>query len=111
MTRLEQQILGPVINMIARSDEDRWESLKHETEHGPFFGTFPYHPSAINFQEEAESAINALSNDQKSELLRLWRDKRDKDIAAGQILVRYAMMIVENIVDRAKAAQGRTIYY
>jgi len=113
MTREELQILRKVINNVARNDKAMWQDLKTETESGPFFGGFPYHPTAINMWAEASRQIALLPEDKKQQLISLWRiirpHVRVSDDSA--ILERYSMCVVERIVERARIAQNRTVNY
>ena len=111
MTRKELQILREVINAVARSDKAMWQDLKSETECGPFFGSFPYHPAAINLWAEASRRIALLPEDKKQQLVALWRSIRPhvRVTSDSAILERYSMGVIEAVVERAQAAQNRTV--
>ncbi len=111
MTRVEARLLRDVINTVAHTDPERWENLKYETEYGPFFGQFPYHPAAMEMWPEAEHRIGRLSPDTQNQLVEEWaRSHSELPLSTtAAILNRYAMAATEALVDRARSAQARTI--
>jgi hypothetical protein len=111
-TKSELRILRPVMNAVARHDKQMWQTLKYETDSGPFFGTFPYHPAAMEMWAKAIRLIEALPATDKQELTRLWRTVRPHLPVGGDsaILQRYSMGVVEAVVERACGAQKRTLY-
>jgi hypothetical protein len=113
MTRKELQILREVINAVARRDKAMWRDLKSETECGPFFGSFPYHPAAANLWEEASRQIALLPEDKKQQLVALWRSIHPHVRVTNEsaILENYSMCVIDKIVERARVAQNRTIIY
>jgi len=85
--------------------------LKTETESGPFLETFPYHPTGLDLWEEATRLIQLLPAQTKRELIDLWQSAPRQLHITGDlaILERYSMGVIEAVVERAQAAQKRTL--
>jgi len=85
--------------------------LKYETQYGPEFGEFPYHPAAIEFQEVAQQAIAGLDDGDKAALVAAWRSKPRYPYEFAddeRILKQYGVILVDLIVIRARQAGART---
>src|SRR6266581_4259408 len=93
MTRKELEILRPLIKAAVHSNRHAWEELRHETEHGPFFGQYPYHPAAMHFEPLARHLIVSLAKSKREALIAEWR-RVPRVIALendSHILDRYSM--------------------
>ena len=112
MTKREREILsGPIRNAI-EANRNAWDSLKYQTEHGPEAADFPYYPAALDFAHAAKKAVQELSVEDKQDLIAEWRrvprliDRSSED----SILAGYAVAVLDQIVERARAAAARTIH-
>ena len=108
----ERKVLSPLARKLRVENANLWSALKYETQFGPNFGQFPYHPSAVEFQVIADAEIAALGDATKQALVAAWHSKprypfnfKDDE----RILKQYAMILVELIVTRACQAGARTI--
>ena len=109
MTKREREILsGPISRAIERNPR-AWGSLKQQTLHGPESDDFPYYPAALDFAEAAKDAIQRLSAEDKQELIAEWhRIPRLVDRSSDEgILAGYAVVVLDQVVERAKAAAAR----
>src|SRR6266576_3068275 len=104
MTRGELAILGPIATRLREADRESWWSLKYQTQFGPNFQEFPYHPAAIDFEEPAQEAIHGLPKKKKAGLVALWRShSRLVSVTPEEaILDRYAAVLVDYIVQLAR---------
>lgn len=111
MTPEERRILSPLARRLRLDHPYNWSDLKYETQHGPESHEFPYYPSALEFQEPAHLAIAGLSDSDKSVLLAQWRSKSRYPYEFTddeRILKPYGIILVDQIVIRARQAGART---
>ena len=111
MTRGELAILGPIATRLREADRESWCSLKYQTQFGPIFQEFPYHPAAIDFEEPAQEAIHGLPKEKKADLVMFWRSQSRLVTVTPEeaILDRYGVMLVDYVVQLARSAGSRTI--
>ena len=111
MTRGELAILGPIATRLRKADRESWWSLKHQTQFGPQFPEFPYHPAAFDFEGPAQDAIHGLSRQARARLVGLWRSQsRLVSVTPEEaILDRYAAVLVDYLVQLARSAGARTL--
>ena len=108
MTKAELNILRGCISEIIRSHRGAWEGLKREIFD---YGYQIWYPSQGDFKDPAIRAVSSLSNDAKEKLIKEWKrmprliERKTED----EILNQYALVVVERVVDRARAAQNRTV--
>jgi hypothetical protein len=112
MTKRERALLsGPIHRAIDRN-RHAWDSLKFQTEHGPETTDFPYYPAALDFVEAAKEAVQALSAQEKQDLIAEWKrvprlvDRSSED----SILAGYAVVVLDQIVEKAKTEATRTTH-
>ena len=112
MTKREREILSGPIRSAIEGNPNSWASLKHQTTHGPESEGFPYYPAALDFAEAAKEAIQCLSAEDKQDLIAEWhRIPRLVDRSSDEgILAGYAVVVLDQVVERAKAAAARTIH-
>jgi hypothetical protein len=112
VTTREREILSGPIRLAIDSDRGAWDLLKHQINNGPEAMDFPYYPAALDFAAAAKSAVQALSEKDKQDLIAEWKrlprlvDRSDDD----SILAGYAVVVLDQIVERARAAAGRTVH-
>jgi len=110
MTPEERRVLYPLARNLRLEHEGTWSDLKYETQHGPQFVEFPYYPAALEFQRDAQGAIDRLGNDDKTVLLTQWRSKPRHPYDFNndrRILQQYAIILVDLMVTRARRAGAR----
>jgi hypothetical protein len=110
MTRDELAILGPVASHLCKQTQAECNSLRYETQFGSCFAEFPYHPAAIDLESYAKDAIHSLPREQKNQLVACWRrSARLISITPPEAIIdRYAVMLIDILVRRARAAGART---
>lgn len=108
MNRNEKWLLRPAINAVAHHNRNAWWELKRQIWEG---GYQPYYPVAGDFDAPAERAIAALSDETKAALVAEWRAAIPArwDGSDSEILVGYARVIVEEVIERARLAAYRTV--
>lgn len=114
MTSEERRILSPLASSLRTEDPGSWSDLKYETQNGPYFGQFPYHPAALEFKDAAHHAIDQLPDGDKVALLAAWRSTSRYPYNFTddhQILRQYEVILVDLIVKRARQAGARTIEF
>jgi hypothetical protein len=111
MTQKEREILSPIVRRLWTDDPSTWSDLKYQTQYGPEFPNFPYYPAAVEFQDEAQRAIKNLTQADKNTLVAEWRagfrhpyNFTDED----RILKQYGVIVIDQLVNRAKQAGART---
>jgi hypothetical protein len=107
MTRNEKRILRPAINAVAHHNKDLWWELKREIFDCGFQS---YVPRQSDFDLPAKRVVAGLSDVVKASLFDEWRNampSRPK-WTDEQILDYYALLIVEEIVERARVAAYST---
>jgi len=108
MNRNEKRILRNAIKAVAQHNPNAWWELKSQIfNHGYQF----YYPVQGDFDRPAERVIACLSEAEKEELINEWRTAMPQrtDFSDSEILSKYARLIVEEVVERARAAAYRTI--
>src|SRR5438552_1570160 len=73
MTRIERNILSPLIPRLRNSHPAAWSTLKEQTQFGPEFFDFPYYPAALEFEAMAIALVAGLEVAAKERLLAEWR--------------------------------------
>ncbi|MBU1086176.1 MAG: hypothetical protein KKD05_01510 [Candidatus Omnitrophica bacterium] len=107
MKKSELNILKEVINKVAKSNPEAWQSLKWEIWDT---GDQSYYHWQMEFLNQANKEINALSVREKDLLKKEWYSlhrilKFNKE---EDILERYALMVTDKIAGRARGAAYRT---
>ncbi|OPJ62560.1 hypothetical protein [Clostridium oryzae] len=105
----EKNILFPLIKEIRENDRELWKQLKYETQQGPEFNEYPYYAAAFDYVDRTKKIINGLDEITKKRLVKLWQEEKrvislDKD---EDILDRYAVIVVNEIIRRARVAGNR----
>ncbi len=110
VNELELSILSPLVTRLRRRLPYEWDSLKYQTQFGPYCSDFPYYPAALDFKKPAQEAVHSLSRQQKRLLVDSWRSHpRPVSLTSEQaILDRWALVLVDRLVQRARAAGART---
>ena len=111
MNKRERALLARPIRIVIESDKDAWSSLKYQIEHGLEAMDFPYYPAALEFTDAARAVIRALTEEEKGDLIAEWRRvPRDAEpMSDVEILSRYAAVILDEVVTRARMAAARTV--
>ena len=109
MTRIEWQILGPVATELHEQFPEMWDALRYQTQFGPESQSFPYFPAALDFEGPAIESVHSLPTTKKAILLEEWvSSHRYVSVTPPDaILDRYAIVVVDILVNRAKTAGGR----
>lgn len=107
MNRNERLLLRPAINAVARHNRNAWRELKRQIFDG---GYQPYYPVQDDFGGAAERAIATLPPETKAALIAEWQcavptRARCTD---SEVLASYARVVVEAVVERARAAAYKT---
>jgi hypothetical protein len=112
MTNRERALLtGPVRAVIA-GNRDAWDSLNDQVVHGPRAEDFPHYPAALDFVQAVKEAVHGLSVQDKQDLIAEWRrvprlvDRSTDD----SILAGYAVVVLDQIVEKAKTEATRTTH-
>ncbi len=107
MKKRELEILKDVITKVANSNSQVWKSLKWEIWDT---GNQSYYHWQIEFLDQAKKEIGALSQKDKNLLIEEWYSSpRILELADDTaILDRYALMVTDKIVGRARGAAYRT---
>jgi hypothetical protein len=111
VTKEERRILSPLVQQLRLDDPAMWTDLKYQTQFGPEFADFPYYPAALEFQEPAQQLIDGLDTNEKSVLVAQWKSKSRYPYTFTddpRILRQYAVIAVDQLVQRAKQAGSRT---
>ena len=94
--------------MVA-SDTEAWRSLKYQTQHGPEATDFPFYPAALEFANAAKEVLAVSPQDQRDLVAEWKRTPRFVDLSThDEILARYATVVLDQVVDRARVAAART---
>jgi hypothetical protein len=111
LTRREREILREPIRNIVRANKYLWHDLKYETQYGPEFIHFTYYPSGVELWDIAKDEIAQLSDGAKIELLQQWHSSPRviRLTSDEEILDRYATVVLDEVVKRARTAGNRTI--
>ena len=107
MKKIEIAILREAITAVAHHNEHAWDQLKREVfSHG----YQAYYPAQSFFESPASVAIDALPHTKKTALVRSWKSTRPQEANKSNeyILSLFADLIVEKVVERARAAANRT---
>lgn len=107
MNRNERLLLRSAINAVARHNRNAWWELKRQIYEG---GYEPYYPVQGDFDEPAERAVAGLPPETKAALIAQWRSAvpaRDP-CTDSEVLTAYARVVVEAVVERARAAAYKT---
>jgi hypothetical protein len=107
MNRNERLLLRPAINAVARRNRNAWWELKRQIFDG---GYQSYYPAQGDFDAPAERAIAGLPTETKAALIAEWRGAMPArtPYTDAEILVAYARVVVEVVVERACAAAYKT---
>ncbi len=112
MTSRERALLAGPIRTVIAGNRESWDSLKDQIVHGPEASDFPYYPAALDFVEAVKRAVQGLPARDKQSLIAEWRrvprlvDRSTDD----SILAGYAVVVLDRIVEKAKADATRTTH-
>lgn len=111
MTRVEYRLLGRLASQVKARNEAIWHRLKYETQFGPESWDFPYYPAALELSATTIEIVYSLSQEEKEVLLHEWQTQTWRDISGPTeaILDRFGVMVLDLIINRARAA-GRRAY-
>lgn len=103
MTRNERRLLRDAINATAHHNRNAWWELKRQIFDG---GYQSHYPAQGDFDRPAKHAIEQLPAETKAALIAEWRNNVPARAELGEsaILAAYARVIVEEVVERARAA-------
>lgn len=107
MTRNEQRILGPAIKQVIQNNRYAWLDLKREI---CDLGYQSCYESQGDFLAPAERAAAGLPPEVRSLLFDEWNSatpRRDK-ISEANLGAAYTLLILEEIIERARVAAYRT---
>jgi hypothetical protein len=113
LTKKEREILREPIRNVIKADKSTWYDLKYETQHDGIQQYFPYYINALKLWDIAEDEIGQLPDADKTELIKQWRSRpRVINLTSDEeILARYAMIVLDEVVKWACAAGNRTIHW
>jgi hypothetical protein len=112
MTDRERALLAGPIRAVIAGNQDAWDSLKDQVVHGPKAADFPYYPAALDLVAAVKDAVHGLSVQEKEGLIAEWRrvprlvDRSSDD----GILAAYAVVVLDQIVEKAKGDATRTTH-
>lgn len=110
MNRHERALLRETINAVAHGHPHAWWALKWQIFES---GYQPFYPAEGEFRPVALRTLNTLPADRKRDLVLSWNGANPSQagLSEVQVLERYAALIVEVIVERARVAAARTIHW
>jgi len=108
MTNKELAILGNSIKKLIKSNRSAWIDLKKEIED---YGYQSYYCSQDYFKQAAIKEVFSLSKEAKEKLIKEWKRsyRLIKLNTDDEILNQYALIVIDKIVSRARAAGARTV--
>jgi hypothetical protein len=111
LTQKECEILREPIRNVIRADKSTWHDLKYETQHEGREQYFPYYINAVGLWDIAKEEIGQLPDVAKTELIKQWHSSPRviRLTSDEEILARYAMVVLDEVVKRAHTAGNRTI--
>ncbi len=107
LTKVERQILGPLIKGIVRYYKDSWGQLKREIWD---LGHQSYYVAQGDFLAPIERAISRIPSETRTLLSSEWRaaNPRRDDISDSNFVAVYTLFTLEELIRRAKVAAYRT---
>jgi hypothetical protein len=112
MTNRERALLSGPVRAVIAANRDAWDSLKDQVVHGPEAVDFPHYPAALDFVKAVKDAVQGLCAQDKQDLIAEWRsvprlvDRSSDD----SILAGYAVVVLDQIVEKAKTEATRTTH-
>jgi hypothetical protein len=108
LTKTERQNLGPLIKEIVRNNRDAWWQLKREIWD---LGYQSYYSAQGDFFMAVERAVSSIPIDTRSLLCIEWGEanRRRGEISESNFIATYTLLVLEELVRRARIAAYRTI--
>jgi hypothetical protein len=108
MTPNEKKILRPAIRWVVRHDKDAWWRLKREIWDS---GYQSYYDAQGDFLDAAARAVEDLSLEEKSKLIEEWKMEipQQGTDSENSFVATYALLILEEVIERARTAAYRTV--
>jgi hypothetical protein len=107
LTKVERQILGPLIKGVVRYNRASWWQLKREIWD---LGYQSYYVAQGDFLDPIERAVSRIPAETRSLLCSEWRaaNPRRDDISDSNFVAAYTLFVLEELIGRARVAAYRT---
>jgi hypothetical protein len=108
LNKAERKILRTVIHNVAHHNKDLWWELKREIWDRGYQTV--YWSMGVEYLDAAERALKRLTPSEKQALIGEWgkANPTDAELPDSKIVLSYALLIVEEVVERARSAAYRT---
>jgi hypothetical protein len=108
MNRAEKGILKTTIKAVIEHNSNLWWELKRQIFD---MGYQTWYPMQEEYRNPVEAVFAQLEPLKRAQLIAEWRRcKRDKvSYTDDEIMRRYVLMVIEEVVERARSAARRTI--
>jgi hypothetical protein len=106
MTQEEKRILKTTIKAIIEHNSNLWWELKRQIFD---MGYQPSYPVQDEYRGPIEAALTRLNPLDRAQLVAEWIRPEKASYTEGQIISTYGLMVLEEIVERARSAASRTM--